>query len=96
MGSAASSMQGVDREMRLTKDKIDPLLLKLFKFQKKCDKDQTISVGELIDIFSNKTDVFMSHNWGEGQANHKKVAEINKGLKDRGLITWVGLICHFL
>ena len=94
MGSAASSVQQLDRDVRLTKDKIDPHLLKLFKFQKKCDANQTISVGELIDIFSNKTDVFMSHNWGEGQLNHKKVAEINKGLKDRGLITWVSF--HFL
>ena len=38
-----------------------------------------------------RTDVFLSHNWGEdesGRDNHQRVAIINKELKARGYKTW--------
>jgi hypothetical protein len=37
---------------------------------------------------SLETDCFLSHNWGEKQANHLKVKNINESLKTRGLKTW--------
>jgi hypothetical protein len=34
------------------------------------------------------TDVFLSHDWGEGSTNHKKVKIVNEALQKKGLITW--------
>jgi hypothetical protein len=31
---------------------------------------------------------FLTHNWGSGGLNHKKVSRINKELKELGLQTW--------
>jgi len=33
-------------------------------------------------------DVFLSHNWGDGHKNHKRVKKINKQLKAAGILTW--------
>jgi hypothetical protein len=38
-----------------------------------------------------KTDVFLTHDWGddeEGRSNHARVSRVNKALKQRGLKTW--------
>eukprot|EP00111_Clytia_hemisphaerica_P006213 TCONS_00017997-protein len=36
-----------------------------------------------------KTDVFLSHDWGEdGITNHKKVEKINEAIKGLGYVTW--------
>ena len=35
-----------------------------------------------------KFDIFLSHDWGAGAANHKRVEKINEQLKARNLITW--------
>ena len=35
-----------------------------------------------------KTDCFLSHNWGDNNLNHKKIATINSALQKRGLVTW--------
>ena len=40
---------------------------------------------------ANRTDVFLSHNWGNdetGRNNHNRVSLINKGLKEIGYQTW--------
>ena len=34
------------------------------------------------------TDLFLSHNWGVGQKNHRKVIKINEELKKLGYVTW--------
>ena len=34
------------------------------------------------------TDLFLSHNWGDGQKNHKKVIKINEEIKKLGYVTW--------
>uniref|UniRef100_A0A7M5V3G2 TIR domain-containing protein n=1 Tax=Clytia hemisphaerica TaxID=252671 RepID=A0A7M5V3G2_9CNID len=35
-----------------------------------------------------KTDVFLSHDWGEDGTNHKKVEKINEAIKGLGYVTW--------
>jgi len=48
-----------------------------------------MSLDELLkNLMDLKTDVFLSHDWGVGGANHRRVAEINTALKARGLVTW--------
>ena len=47
-----------------------------------------MSVEQLINVMTLKTDVFLTHDWGVDQANHKRVAQINTALKAKGLITW--------
>jgi len=37
----------------------------------------------------DKTHVFLSHNWGTGNANHTRVMRVNEELKKRGLVTWM-------
>mmetsp|Transcript_15949 Transcript_15949/g.23305 ORF Transcript_15949/g.23305 Transcript_15949/m.23305 type:complete len:141 (+) Transcript_15949:255-677(+) len=73
---------------RLKKEELDPALLEYFDFIKHQDGSGTISVEQLIHIMKIKTDVFLTHDWGVGQANHRRVAEINDALKEKGLITW--------
>ena len=36
-----------------------------------------------------KSDVFLSHNWGEDSVNHKRVSLINKKLVEMGYKTWL-------
>ncbi|XP_066925038.1 uncharacterized protein [Clytia hemisphaerica] len=37
---------------------------------------------------AKQTDLFLSHNWGKGQSNHEKVANINEELVKVGYVTW--------
>ena len=34
-------------------------------------------------------DVFLSHDWGEGQSNHRRVFEVGRWLQKRGLSCWI-------
>ena len=91
MGATASMTSRISAfsTKRITKDQILKEILDLIDFDKLCDKnDKTISLQELHNSLELKTDVFLTHNWGEGLINHQKVALINDGLKKRGLITW--------
>ena len=45
-------------------------------------ESDTEKVGEFY------TDVFLSHNWGENDINHKRVSVINKKLVELGYRTW--------
>lgn len=63
-------------------------MLEYFDFDEHKDENNTISVDNLIRIMSLKTDVFLTHDWGVDQGNHRRVAEINKALKAKGLTTW--------
>jgi len=66
----------------------DPVLLEYFDFEDYKDGSNTMSVEQLINVMTLKTDVFLTHDWGVDQANHKRVAQINTALKAKGLITW--------
>lgn len=35
-----------------------------------------------------KTDVFLTHDWGEDGKNHREVSRVNAELQKRGLVTW--------
>ena len=73
----------------------DPALLEYFEFEDHCDGSGFMTVEQLINVMMLKTDCFLTHDWGDGQANHKRVAEINKALKAKGLITWFDEVSYF-
>lgn len=52
--------------------------------------DGCISKTKFLQALKKRTDVFLTHDWGKelGMDNHARVAIINKGLKERGLVTW--------
>jgi predicted metal-dependent phosphotriesterase family hydrolase len=39
-------------------------------------------------VLASQTDVFLSHDWGVNDANHKRVSRINDYLKANGIKTW--------
>mmetsp|Transcript_3545 Transcript_3545/g.5029 ORF Transcript_3545/g.5029 Transcript_3545/m.5029 type:complete len:333 (-) Transcript_3545:479-1477(-) len=86
--ASVSDLLASIQSRRLKKEELDPDLLEHFDFDDYKDGSNTISVEELFDVLSLKTDVFLSHDWGVGHANHNRVAEINSALQAKGLITW--------
>jgi len=38
--------------------------------------------------YDSQTDVFLSHDWGKDNVNHKAVSRINDALKKKGIRTW--------
>ena len=90
---ASASIPAAAKDIRISKSQLleSPSaseLLKFFNFDDYCDNHGTISVGDLQTIFSVKTDVFLTHDWGINQFNHKRVAKVNVALKSRGITTW--------
>ena len=91
MGAAASALNTISahqRARKFTKDKFLPELLALFDFDKICDANKTVSLDDVAKALELCKDVFLTHNWGKDQANHKLVALINAGLEKRGLCPW--------
>ena len=92
MGAAASTLDAIgteQRSKRYTKDRFLPELLEVIDFDTICDDaHKTASIDDIAKALSLKTDVFLTHNWGPNQDNHKLVALVNAGLKKRGLLTW--------
>jgi hypothetical protein len=60
------------------------------EFQLVAQGGKTITRDEFLSALHNKTDVFLTHDWGRelGEDNHARVAEINRRLQARGLVTW--------
>ena len=92
MGSSASISSAM-KSKRLSKERIASSpsaspLLNFFNFNDYADDHGTISLEDIVNIFSSKTDVFLTHDWGVGQFNHKRVSKINAALKQRGITTW--------
>ena len=90
---ASASISSAMKAKRLSKDQIaaSPTaspLLSFFNFNDYCDDHGTISLEDLVHIFSVKTDVFLTHDWGVNQFNHKRVSKVNAALKQRGITTW--------
>jgi hypothetical protein len=52
-------------------------------------EDGCISKAQFADLLS-RTDVFITHDWGKelDMDNHARVARVNDGLKNLGLLTW--------
>ena len=40
-------------------------------------------------LFPLSTDLFLSHDWGKNNENHKKVKKINEKLTKKGFLTWL-------
>ena len=92
MGTSASISSAM-KAKRLSKEQIahSPTasqILNFFNFNDYADDHGTISLEQIVEIFSTKTDVFLTHDWGVGQFNHKRVSKINAALKQRGITTW--------
>ena len=91
MGAAASTLDAIgteQRSKRYTKDRILPEILEIIDFDAICDAKKTVSIDDISKALNLKTDVFLTHNWGTNQDNHKLVALVNAGLKKRGLLCW--------
>lgn len=53
------------------------------------DSDRMISLQHLQAAYSERTDVFLTHDWGHDEHdNHMRVSKVNDALKARGLRTW--------
>ena len=76
------------RTRRHPKDAFLPEILALLDFSSISDANQTASIDDIVNILSIKTDVFLTHNWGKNQDNHKIVAQINDLLQNKNLTTW--------
>mmetsp|Transcript_17723 Transcript_17723/g.25570 ORF Transcript_17723/g.25570 Transcript_17723/m.25570 type:complete len:643 (+) Transcript_17723:39-1967(+) len=90
---ASASISAAMKSKRLSKDQIAASataspILSFFNFNDYADDKGTISLEEIMHIFSQKTDVFLTHDWGINQFNHKRVARVNKALQSRGITTW--------
>lgn len=80
--------QEYSKDKKLIRDQILPEILELIKYDEVCDRNQSIENDHLLHVVSNHTDVFLSHDWGEGKLNHNIVAGINNYFRSRELITW--------
>lgn len=85
MGASAST---ISINMRLSREHCPADLLDILHFDKHADKNHSMSVQDIIRSLTIKTDVFLTHDWGVDQKNHKRVAEVNAALKAKGIITW--------
>ena len=90
---AAGTISAAMKNKRVSKDQIAAsasasLLLNFFNFNDFADDHGTISLEDIFKIFAVKTDVFLTHDWGVNQFNHKRVSKINKALQSRGITTW--------
>ncbi|CAK4121066.1 unnamed protein product [Aphanomyces euteiches] len=50
--------------------------------------DGVIAPAKLNELFSQLTDVFLTHDWGTDASTHKQVSIVNGLLKDKGITTW--------
>lgn len=41
-----------------------------------------------MELSEEETHVFLTHDWGPGEVNHKRVSKINRALKILGYKTW--------
>ena len=87
MGGSASTISSNLSGKTIQKSQIDPFLLSLVNHRTDQIPNE-LQFYDIQNILKNKTDVFLTHNWGPNQANHQRVAEVNRALKARGLTTW--------
>jgi hypothetical protein len=91
MGASASAIH-YDK-IFLNEDECKTGLKELFDkniFEAYCDNDHMISIASIQQSFTDRTDVFLTHDWGMelGMDNHARVSKVNEALKRRGLKTW--------
>ncbi|RYH14454.1 toll/interleukin-1 receptor domain-containing protein [archaeon] len=91
MGASASSLPLA--HIKLTEKECKTGLRELFVkqvFDAYADSDNMVSLDALLKAYNEKTDVFLTHDWGKelGMDNHERVARVNEAMKKRGLKTW--------
>lgn len=74
-------------ETKLFKRDIPDVLLQIINFESLADLSGQVSVRRLLDTLKIWTDVFLTHNWGEGQRVHKFVSKVNQALTKLGITT---------
>ena len=77
---------------RLSADDIDSYLHNFFTFDKHADSNGTITYRQLESVFTNKYDVFLTHDWGEdapNYTNHLRVIGICERLQKKGIKCWL-------
>lgn len=84
MGGSASALASNLSGKIINTDQLDPALLSILG----PNISHELTVEQIMEMCKKKTDVFLTHNWGVNQDNHKRVAEVNRKLKERGFITW--------
>ena len=89
MGASVSTISSSILSRRVLKEDLESVIFDQFPaVQNLFDGKNTVRVEDLLKYFENKTDVFLSHDWGDKKKNHNRVLEINELLKERNLITW--------
>ena len=84
-GIAGLHNESIDKEtlQQLAGDDFSDEIYNAYKNQ-----DGTFPKLKFIEL-SQQTDVFLTHNWGENEANHKRVARINAALQQQAnIICW--------
>ena len=91
MGASASSIPLAS--IKLSEKECKAGLRELFVkqvFDAYADSDNMVSLEALLKAYNEKTDVFLTHDWGKelGVDNHERVSRVNDAMKKRGLKTW--------
>jgi len=92
MGASSSRWSSSFTSQRLSRGEVDPQLLERFDFDAHADSDSdkggTVSIGQLMAVFSQQTDAYLSYSWGHRKKHQQLVSRINDILLDRGLRTF--------
>jgi predicted metallopeptidase len=87
MGSSASTLGESMKDVRLAFDQLPATLIDILGHDLDrllaTDDDQKVTIAELVHACQGHTDVFLSHDWGKNQTNHRHVARINQALKGK-------------
>lgn len=87
MGATGSTLASSLSGREISKELLEPALLNLISKNGTVSVPDTFTFETLCSLCADKTDVYLSHEWGKGTAMHHKVADINEMLKERKLIT---------
>lgn len=86
MGASASAISDAVKGARLARNQLPASLVEILghDLDRLLDNGtKTVSIAELTKACQTHTDVFLSHDWGRGQVNHRRVARINRALKGK-------------
>ena len=86
MGAAASFPSSIDEETFM--ETFGEISSKKVFFKLMNKKDKRMYEDKIREVVMSTTDCFLSHNWGDGHANHKRVKLMNDELQKLGLRTW--------
>lgn len=90
MGASSSRWSSSFGSQRLSREEVDPRLLERFDFDALADLTGggSVTIEQLMTLFSQQTDVYLSYSWGYRKKHQQLVSRINEILLDRGLRTF--------